>query len=157
MIKKREVVQIHVRESTDFQTGEVKSKEENKIITLPREPPYVKLYIEDLGKILGLTQGCKNLVYCLLNSMGYDGVITIAKGTRERFAEQIGVQERVVKNQITKLCKTNVIKRIGTGEYEMNPNYFAKGDWIDIRKRQNDFEMKIKYTKNGREITGKSV
>lgn len=145
------------REVTDIRTGEVVKKEETKVLTLPKEPPYVKMYIEDIGSVLGLTDGCKNLLYCLATSMPYDGIITVVKSTRERFSKITGVQENVIKNQLTALCKSGAVKRLGRSEYEINPNYFAKGDWPEIRKRQNDFEMRITYTKNGRKITGKAI
>lgn len=157
MSKKGRVVYSRITEVANPETGEVKIAQKDNVVRMPTEPPYVKMYIEDLGNILGLTTGCKNLVYCLVHSMGYDGVVSITKGKREKFAESIGVKEGVIKNQITKLCKSGAIKRIATGDYEMNPNYFAKGDWPEIRKRQNDFKLSVKYKNGKREITGKAI
>ena len=149
MSTKKNVRYEKVVKTLDSKTGELVTETKEKVVQLHREPPYVKMYLDDLAAILNLSAGCKGLLYGLMRQMNYDGIITITKSTRERLAASIGVKETAVKNQITTLCKKGIIKRVGTGEYEANPYLFAKGDWSDIRKRRASFKLEIRYTENG--------
>ena len=149
MIEKKAIKYEHFTHIVDAETGEIRKKITEKVVRVNREPPFVKMYLDDLAAILKLSSGCKGLLYALLMKMSYDGVITITKSTRERLAQSIGVKEPAVKNQITALCKKGVLRRIGTGEYEANPNLFAKGEWVDIRKRREAFKLEITYDSSG--------
>ena len=142
----------------DHKTGEALTSEKTNKVAFPKEPSYVKLYIEDIGSLMGLTTVRTDLLYSLIKIMSYDGNIRITKTTKDRICEQLGIKDGTIRKALCHYCEKGIFKRLGTGEYEANPNYFAKGDWVDIRKRQNDFELKIKYTKNGkREIKGKAI
>lgn len=153
---KKTVRYEHSTQTLDKETGEIISETKEKVVKLHKEPPYVKMYLDDLAAILKLSSGCKGLLYGLMRQMNYEGIITITKSTRERLAENIGVKETAVKNQITILCKKGIIKRIGTGEYEANPYLFAKGEWTDIRKRREAFKLEIRYTEEGeRQLFGR--
>jgi predicted HTH transcriptional regulator len=147
--RKKTIRYESTKQTVDTKTGEVLSEETKKVVQLHKEPPYVKMYLDDLAAILNLSSGCKGLLYGLMRQMNYDGIITITKSTRERLAAGIGVKEPAVRNQITTLCKKGIIRRIGTGEYEANPYLFAKGEWTDIRKRREGFTLEIKYTPDG--------
>ncbi|HGO6848059.1 TPA: hypothetical protein ACK80Q_003100, partial [Legionella pneumophila] len=89
--------------------------------------------------------------------MDYEGIITLTKSSRERLAEQVGVKETAVRNQITKLCQKGILRRVGTGEFEANPNLFARGDWSDIYKRRRDFKLVITYEDDSRTLKSSIV
>ncbi|HHF7372634.1 hypothetical protein [Legionella bozemanae] len=61
----------------------------------------------------------------------------LTKNSRDRLAEQIGVKETAMRNQITRLCQKEIFRRIGTGEFEANPNLFARSAWSDIHNDEN--------------------
>ena len=155
---KTEVIVYSERNTeVDFTTGEITKEEHQNIVRIPREPPYVKMYVDDIAKILELTSGCKSLLYGLIRKMDYDGIITLTKSSRERLAEQIGAKEASIRNRITELCKKGILRRIGTGEYEANPNLFARGDWADIYKRRRKFKLTINYEGEKRTIRGRAI
>lgn len=83
--------------------------------------------------------------------MDYEGIITLTKNSRDRLAEQIGIKETAMRNQITRLCQKGIFRRIGTGEFEANPNLFARSAWSDIHKRRKCFKLTINY-KNKKRI-----
>ena len=37
----------------DHSSGEITASEDVNVVWIPREPPYVKMYIEDLSRIVG--------------------------------------------------------------------------------------------------------
>ena len=43
---------------------------------------------------------------------------------------------RSLNNDLTKLVKGCIIKRLGTGTYQLNPHIFGKGEWKDIESIQ---------------------
>ncbi|HGO6848060.1 TPA: hypothetical protein ACK80Q_003101, partial [Legionella pneumophila] len=65
MAKTERVVYNEINKHIDFSTGEITTEESKNVIRLPKEPPYVKMYIDDLAKILELTSGCRSLLYFL--------------------------------------------------------------------------------------------
>jgi predicted transcriptional regulator len=154
MIKTERIVYNEIKKEINFTTGEIRTEENTNIIKIPREPAYVKMYIDDIAKLLELTSGCRSLLYCLIKKMDYEGVITLTKSSRDRLAEQVGVKETAIRNQITQLCQKGILRRIGTGEYEANPNLFARGDWSDIYKRRKSFKLTIKYENETRSLEG---
>lgn len=154
MSKTERIVYKEINKEINFSTGEVILEEENNVIKMPKEPPYVKMYIDDLAKILELTSGCRTLLYFLVKKMDYEGIITLTKSSKNRIAEHMNIKESAIRNQLTLLCNKGILNRIGTGEYEANPNLFARGDWIDIYKRRSNFKLIITYKNKGRKIEG---
>lgn len=134
---------------TNHETGVVTTTEDVAVIRLPREPAYVKMYIDDISKIVGLSTGAQNVLYELVAKMDYEGIVTITKGGRERIAAKTGLKETTVRNRISDLAASGIIKKAGYCEYEMNPSLFAKGDWQDIYKRRCGFRLEINYSKDG--------
>ncbi len=147
----------HVREHTeiDQNTGEIKKYESTTVSVADTEPPYVKLYIEDISKLYDLPASGKDLIYALIRIMDYRGYISLNKAYKDIICKEIGIQDKTFRNTISKLIKKEVLKLIGKGLYEMNPNLFAKGTWQEIQKRRNNFRLIIDYSYDGdRKING---
>ena len=144
------------RINTDHTTGEVVSTETEKVYTFPSEPPYIKLYINDLAKLYGLSSGCSKFLYELISMMDYDGIITIVKSTKNRICDRLGIKLQTAENNLQRLLKSGVIIRHERCEYIANPNLFAKGSWTCIRKLQNKWlEMSVTYENGERKIKTK--
>ena len=156
-MSKSRVTYSETQTHVDYNTGEIKETEQTNVIRLPREPAYVKMYIEDLSKILDLSHCSRTLVYALLRQMNYEGIITLNASARQRIADYLKITEQTVRNKLTELCKKGVLKRLNRGEYEMNPHLFAKGDWVDIHKRREKFQLTIEYDGDKRTIKAKTI
>ena len=153
----KNVVQINNSTSVDHATGEVRSESREQIVRLPQEPPYVKMYLDDLGSILGVPAGPRDLLYHLVRKLDYDGFISLTPGARERICEAASIKRQTLANYLNTLCKYEILRHRGRGEYEMNPQYFARGDWKDICQRRADFIMQVKYRADGtKEVTGRA-
>lgn len=155
----KRLLQEYKETVVDGSTGEVLEERRSNVVNLPAEPPYVKLYIDDLTAILQLPTTCKGLIYALIKQLNYDGLITLNASARRRIASSLGIGEPTLRNYITQLQQRGVIKRVDRGEYMMNPQYFARGSWVDVmRQRENYYKLQVTYTPDGRRtIKGESI
>lgn len=144
----REVERI----STD---GEIERSATITTITkLPKEPDYIKLYIDDIGHLMGIQEGHRSILLYIAASVGYDGFVTLTLARKARIAATVGMAVKSVDNAISALVKADILRREGRCEYELNPSLFAKGDWAHIRERREAFNLSIAYTKAGRKVVG---
>lgn len=143
-----------IRTVTDLMTGEVVSEEKNVVNIRPMEaePAFIKMYVEDLGRLFRLQQGHQEILTYVAASVDYEGIVSLAIGRKARIAATIGCTVKSVDNAIGECVKHGILKRIGRGEYELDPNLFAKGQWRDIRERRASFHTIITYSEHGREI-----
>lgn len=154
----RRVLNQIERTIVDIGTGEVMQTDNIIEYRVPKEPPYVKLYIDDISKLVGLSNGSNAVLMELVRRMNYeDGIVTITKPGRARIAERTGLSDGTIKNKLSELVKVGIMTSHGCGEYEMNPNLFARGDWSDIYKRRNNFRMQIDYIDGERKISGSII
>lgn len=173
----RKIIKQTERTEFNHDTGEIKREVHETTTSLPPgEPPYVKMYINDLSAILEVKDGPRKLMYELARRMDYEGYITLnagikkviranlpvnkrrklADGTIEEYTQPLG--DGAFRNYLSELCKKEMLRHVDTGLYEMNPNFFARGKWEEIAKRRVEYELKVKYTASGeREITGEFV
>jgi len=156
-IEMAKIIQLEEKTEVDYETGEVVKLTNSRVISLPQEPPYVKMYIEDLGKLLDVPPGPRMVLYHLAKRIDYDGFISLTPTSRERVAIACEINVRTMNNYLTHLSKSGILKHIGRGEYEMSPHLFAKGDWKDISRRRTNFEMTVRYENGKRIIKGKSL
>ena len=150
---------ISFEETTTLISKDGESRTRNiSIAKLPQEPPYVKLYLDDVASLHQLPANCSKLLYEFVKLMDYTGEVIVTKRRREMIAEAIGVSDKSVKNRITKFLEKGIVKRVAQNTYIMNPNMFAKGSWSDINKLRDEFKLTITYTRNGkRKIEGKEL
>lgn len=150
MSRTKRLVQSNVTHLADHQTGEVTQSETTNVYRLPAEPPYVKLYLDDLSRLVGLNSGQTKLLFELARRIDFEGLISLTPGVRRRIRERLGYTDQTLRNRLRELHKTEVIRRVGQSEYEANPHYFARGDWKSICAKREEFELNIRYTRDGR-------
>lgn len=123
---------------------------------LPAEPPFVKLYIDDLSKLLDVTEAPKRLLLLLVERLDYDGFISITPAARKRMCERLGIKPQTFANYLQNLVKSDLLRSAGRGEYCVNPLYFAKGDWSQIVQLRDAYksglELRISYEPDGRKV-----
>ncbi len=135
---------------TDHLTGEI-TRHSSTVVQLnklPPEPEYIKLYIQDLGRLKGLQPSHREILVYVAACVGYDGIITLTARRRLSIAFTVGCNQRTVDNAVSEYVKTGIIRRVGRGEYELNPFLFAKGDWNSIRQRREAFVSSVAYDPN---------
>lgn len=151
--RRRRVVHRTDRTVASADTGEVVSYETLTVSRLPVEPPFVKMYLDDLGRVLDLPGGPRDILYALVRKMDYDGVISLTAAARQRICDAHGIKPQTFANYLQALMKADVIRMAGRGEFVMNPSLFARGAWEDVRRLRCGFEMVVRYDREG----GKTV
>jgi len=143
-IEKREV---HI----DHMSGEI-THDKTHVVDIkatPNEPEYIKLYINDLGKLCSLSNGQRSILLYIAACVGYDGLVLLPSGQKARIAKKANCSVSSVNNAVNFFCKMNILIKEAGGLYELNPELFARGRWRDIRERRHAFYTKITYTPDG--------
>jgi hypothetical protein len=152
--KSAKIVQITER-TTVTEAGEVIREDRERILRLPQEPEFIKLYLQDLGAILDVPAGPQTVLLALMRKLDWEGMITLSPAARSRIADSLKIKAHTLANYITTLCDKHIIRRVGRGEYEVNPHLMAKGDWNEVMKRRAGFRLTVVYSRDGtKTVTG---
>lgn len=156
MANKKRLISQRMVEEINHETGEIVRTATENIAYLPSEPPYVKLYLDDVARLYGLPKAGSDLLHALLRKMDYDGIITLVSSSKKRIADDIGVKPQTIDNNIQALLKADILRRAGRGEFMFNPSLFAKGEWKNIYKQKGKYvELTVTYANDGtREVKG---
>lgn len=153
--KTKKVVQTQETVLANYDTGEIHKVDKTNIYNLPSEPPFIKIYLEDIARILDLPHGPQTVLIALIRKLDYEGMISITPSARERIAKSLNIKVVTLNNYLTTLVDSEVLRRVGRGEYEVNPNLMSKGDWVETQKRRSNFKLTITYQPDGtRTISG---
>lgn len=117
------------------------------ITKLPKEPDYIKLYIDDIGYLMGIQEGHRTILLYIAASVGYDGFVTLTLARKARIAATVNMAVKTIENAITNFLKIGILRREGRCEYQLNPSLFAKGEWKHIRERREAFNLQVSYDK----------
>ena len=126
---------------------------------IPREPSFVKLYIDDIMLLHNMPATASSLLHLLVRKLDYDGYISLNAASKRLFAEELGVSVSSINNQFYKMVKKDILRRKDTGLFMLNPMLFAKGSWIDVLAlRESYFQLSITYSPDGkRTVQGKEL
>lgn len=124
--------------------------------TFSSEPTYIKLYVDHVCSFKQLGGGQKSLLLCLLEQVSWASddkpmTVSISSGLKQVWASELGMSVKSINNYLVDLVKKGVISRIGRGYYMLNPDYFGKGDWRDIKR----LRAMVEYDEDG--VTWKLV
>lgn len=133
----------------DSETGEVLKVIETQTNVIPStdEPKFVKLYIDawcDFKGLDGLSPADKDVLFKLLPVMTYarEGQIIYTNAElKRRIADDLSLQTSTITNSISRLNKFGVLKRVGMGTYQVNPELVGKGNWADIKRLRATFHV----------------
>lgn len=99
------------------------------------EPPFIKLYLEDLGKLSNLTSVQRLVFDMLMKYASYGNEVIISKRLKEIILKSTGIAEGSFKNALSVLVKKNLIcKGNKRSIYYINPDLAYKGKVIDRAK-----------------------
>lgn len=147
-----------VERTVDHHTGEESHTRHRETRSEPKEPEYVKVYIDNVASIEGLGAPQKTLLYELIIRITYKGAIKITPMERKEIIKNLGISEKTFRNNMSAIVKSGLVIRHSPSDYEANPHYFAKGRWAEILDRRQDFELRIRYKQDGdREISSRGV
>jgi len=164
----RKITGIRTHAVVDHESGLITAESEEKTFYIDQEPPFVKLYLDQVLFLSDLPKHLNGVLMALLERMPYTGKGFAINGfIRSQVAEELKMTEGSVRNAITKLTHGKLLVRIGTGTYQFNPNFFGRGDWKDIERlrletvydyRGRTFTAEVKHmsTQRRRELDGQT-
>lgn len=141
------VTMSNTRSITD-ENGAITYQEEDKTINWGKEPNYVKIYLDTILYLSDLPKGLNSILYALLKRMSYGNQLVINAALKRQIANEIDLSPSSINNAITKFVKGELLERVDTGLYRVNPHLFGKGEWKDIAK----IRLEVTFDANGKTI-----
>jgi hypothetical protein len=135
---------------TDVNTGEIVKSEISKEFYLPKEPDFIKLYLNDVAYMSDLPKWVTGILYDLLRRMDYENIISLPSGTKRLIAEKMSINPKTIDNALGQFVKKGILIKKDTGVYLANPTYFGKGSWANIYK----IRMTVSYVNGHRMFEG---
>jgi len=123
------------RETIDLDTGEI-----------TKEPDFVKLYINDLCRIKGLSANQHMIFSFMLQNMNWDNIVGYGAFTKKTFLDEQGLANQTFNNNVASLVSANLIERVGRGEFRINKKYAVKVEWSKVQS----IKWTTEYTAKGR-------
>lgn len=117
-------------QSVDKDTGELVTTVNSKSVTVSvKQDHFYMVYFEQLSSFYKLTSLKEVFILAKLCSMAQwnTGEVIISATTREEIMTEIGIDKAYLSRCITSLCSKELISRINTNHYLINPNCFWKG------------------------------
>jgi hypothetical protein len=145
---------FHQENVVDFRTKEIIS--ETKVYSIPSEPSFVKMYIDDLSLLNGLGKNGNDVLREVVKYMDYAGEIVLTPERKSNIAEKYNINVRTVRNQLSILVKKGILAHKTYLTFVANPQLFSKGEWKNIQKLRDSFQLIIEYKNGKRTVKGKS-
>jgi hypothetical protein len=130
-------------------SGEIKDVKQHLSIPTGDEPPYYKLYLEDIGKVVGLAPAERIVWDCLCSHMQFGNIVVLIKPIKEMIVKETGKKFETVRAAIKSLVAKGLLIPKERAVYMINPNYAARGKWQDIKA----LRLTIDYNTQGRSIS----
>lgn len=154
MNNKKRIYKEEKTTTIDNETGEIISeKTEVKASMVESEPPFVKLYIDDLLRLKDVPKASNDVLHVLVRNMSYGNYVVMIKAMKEQICKQTSLKMNTVNKAIQSLHKAGILIRKERSVYVIDPNLFAKGKWGDIKK----LRLTIDYHKDGTKTINSNV
>jgi Firmicute plasmid replication protein (RepL) len=146
MDKKRIIQEITTQKVDD--NGVVTSETKTTNQTVEREPDYVKLYVKDVLRLSDIPSSGNSILFAILKRMTYNNDIALFAPVKREIASELNLKEVTISKAIELFTNKSILLRKDRGLYIINPYYFGRGKWEDIRK----IRLEILYSETGRMI-----
>jgi len=123
----------------DHSTGEVVSSQTEATLQWGSEPPYIKIYLQDILFLSDLPTRHEKILYALLQRANYAGSdkameLIVNASLKRKIASELDIKVGTISNALTDLVRGEILIRADRGYFELNPYLFGKGNWKDIER-----------------------
>lgn len=127
--------------------GVIKNKEEINVFEIPKEPPFVKLYLSDILYYKDMPRGLNPILHIFLKNIQWGtNKLVLNSSLKKMMAKEINLSVATLEKALTQFIKAEIMFREDKGIYIFNPYLFGCGNWTDIR----EIRTEITYNLNGR-------
>jgi hypothetical protein len=138
-------VQIREISKVETSTGEEIKNTKTEVTGWEQEPPYVKMYLHDIGRLKDLNNSEQKLMNEIVLNMGYRNIVPGYKAVKEMMCEKLNMKYETLDKGIKNLYKKGILIRKARGLYVVDPNLFGRGSWSDVK----NLRMVIHYHEDG--------
>ncbi len=104
---------------------------------------FIKLYLDDLRLLSKLSNADYRLLFNIVIYLEYNtNMFFLTKGRREELAQICDLKMSTINCSVARLVKKNLLIKIDSSQYQMNPNIFFTGEELE---RAKILEMTIRY------------
>lgn len=128
--------------------GEILEHIQDLTIPVGEEPPYYKVYLQDLSNVMGLNPTERSVFEALCANMSFTNIVVLIKPIKEMLCEMAGRKYDTIKAAISSLTAKGMLIRKDRAVYLVNPKYAARGHWADIKA----LRLTIEYNDSGRHV-----
>ena len=144
---KKKILQELVTQKVN-ESGEVTEQLKTTSFLVEKEPDYIKLYIKDVLRLTDIPNSSNAILFSVLKRMTYDSEIALFAPVKKRIAAELNLSEPTVSKAIELFAKKSILLRKDRGLYVVNPFFFGRGKWEEIRQ----IRFQILYSESGRMI-----
>jgi hypothetical protein len=137
-----------VVEIVDHETGEITNTSVTKTFGMEKEPPYIKMYIEDVAKLRDVPHGMSPILLELISQMGYNNIIPAYKPIKLITCRKLNISLDYLNKAIQEFYNKGLFIRVARGVYMADPELFARGKWEDIKTLRLMIDYNTEATKN---------
>lgn len=109
------------------------------------EPQYVKLYIQDIGKLNNISGKSNEVLFEFIKLMSYNNMILAYKPVKQMIARSLNISLHTVDKSVKEFKKKGLFISVARGIYMADPKLFGKGKWSDIK----NLRLIIDYNDDG--------
>lgn len=133
---------VYTENNLDADSGELISRKWITRQNVQRQN-FVIMYLDDLSKLNKLSPATSKLMQALCVYLEYDtNEFYLNPQRKKELIEYTGLKLDTINQGITTMVKKNLLIRINTGTYQMNPLVFFKGSEL---QRAKYLELIIRY------------
>lgn len=134
-------------------SGEVLNVEQHLSIPVGDEPPYYKVYLQDIANVYGLNPAERAVWEILCSNMTFQNLVFLYKPIKMMLVQATGKKYETIKAAIKSLTAKGLLIRQDRAVYLVSPKYAARGKWQDIKA----LRLTIDYNEQGRKIEVKKI
>lgn len=133
---------VYTHQTLDHTTGEVvESKYVKKEVKSTEE--FVMMYMKHISLMAQLSKTQLQTLLCIAPCIEWNtGDFTLDSRTMDKITSCNGLNQKSIRNAISSLSKRNIVQRIKTNWYRLNPDLFWKGTELE---RQKSFELTYRW------------
>ena len=120
-------------------TGLVKEEKTTNIINTNtnNQKDFLYVFTKSLGYLKNLTKSETHTLFGLFGKVTNDNKLYINKGMKQEISKQFDLNFQTVSNAIPSLKKKGILGSLERGVYVLNPQFFGKGSFQDMKKNKN--------------------
>ena len=137
-----------VRTVLNRENGDIIQESTTKKAIFEAEPPYVKMYLEDISRLKQLPQSTNSILTELLSAMNYNNVVPMYKPIKDMICYKLGLSLHTLNKSIDELYRKGILIRKARGLYLLDPHLFGRGTWNDIKQ----IRLTVDYSNGERQL-----